>query len=42
MKELVAQNYNNPSIFFWSISNEILIGADNEPLRMNLHNLTDY
>ena len=36
MKELVAQNYNHPSIFFWGISNEILIGADNEPLRSNL------
>ena len=29
MTELVAQNYNHPSIFFWGISNEILIGADN-------------
>ena len=36
MKELVAQNYNHPAIFFWGISNEILIGADNEPLRKNL------
>jgi len=39
MKELVAQNYNHPSIFFWGISNEILIGADNEPLRKNLRDL---
>ena len=39
MTELVAQNYNHPSIFFWGISNEILIGADNEPLRKNLRDL---
>ena len=39
MTELVAQNYNHPSIFFWGISNEILIGADNEPLRTNLRDL---
>ncbi len=36
MIELVAQNYNHPAIFFWGISNEILIGADIEPLRKNL------
>lgn len=41
MIELVAQNYNHPSIFFWGISNEILIGADNEPLRKNLRDLND-
>lgn len=41
MKELVAQNYNHPSIFFWGIANEILIGADNEPLRKNLRALND-
>ena len=39
MKELVAQNYNHPSIFFWGISNEILVGADTEPLRTNLREL---
>ena len=39
MTELVAQNYNHPSIFFWGISNEILIGADIEPLRKNLRDL---
>ena len=39
MKELVAQNYNHPSIFFWGISNEILVGADTEPLRTNLRQL---
>ena len=39
MTELVAQNYNHPAIFFWGISNEILIGQDNEPLRKNLRDL---
>ena len=39
MTELVAQNYNHPAIMFWGISNEILIGADNEPLRKNLRDL---
>lgn len=41
MRELVAQNYNHPSIFFWGIANEILIGADNEPLRKNLRDLQE-
>ena len=41
MIELVAQNYNHPSIFFWGISNEILIGADIEPLRKNLRDLNE-
>lgn len=27
MKELIIQNYNHPSIMFWGISNEILIGG---------------
>ncbi len=39
MTELVAQNYNHPSVFFWGISNEILIGADREDLRKNLRDL---
>ncbi len=39
MTELVAQNYNHPAIFFWGISNEILIGADREDLRQNLRDL---
>lgn len=39
MTELVAQNYNHPSIFFWGISNEITIGAENEPLYRNLAEL---
>ncbi|SKA82523.1 beta-galactosidase [Clostridium sp. USBA 49] len=28
MIELIRQNYNNPSIFFWGIQNEIQIGGD--------------
>ena len=35
MKELVVQNYNHPSIFFWGISNEILIGGISEELVNN-------
>ncbi len=33
IRELVAQNYNHPSIFCWGLSNEVLIGGnDNEKL----------
>ena len=32
MKELVIQNYNHPSIMFWGISNEILIGGISQEL----------
>lgn len=32
MKELVIQNYNHPSIFFWGLSNEILIGGISQKL----------
>ncbi len=35
MKELVIQNYNRPSICFWGISNEILIGGISEKLVEN-------
>ncbi len=35
MKELVIQNYNHPSIFFWGISNEILIGGISKKLVEN-------
>jgi len=41
MTELVAQNYNHPSIMFWGISNEILIGEDREDLRQNLRDLNE-
>ncbi len=35
MKELVIQNYNHPSICFWGISNEILIGGISDQLVEN-------
>jgi beta-galactosidase len=35
MKELIIQNYNHPSIFFWGISNEILIGGISKKLVEN-------
>ena len=39
MTELIAQNYNHPSICFWGLSNEILIGGDREDLTQNLRDL---
>ncbi len=35
MKELIAQNYNHPSICFWGVSNEILIGGISNQLVEN-------
>nr|WP_300786773.1 glycoside hydrolase family 2 TIM barrel-domain containing protein [uncultured Acetatifactor sp.] len=35
MKELIVQNYNHPSICFWGVSNEILIGGISERLVEN-------
>lgn len=35
MKELILQNYNRPSICFWGVSNEILIGGISEQLVEN-------
>lgn len=35
LKELVIQNYNHPSVMFWGISNEILIGGISEKLVEN-------
>ncbi|CVI65905.1 Beta-glucuronidase [Clostridiales bacterium CHKCI001] len=35
LKELIIQNYNHPSICFWGISNEILIGGISEQLIEN-------
>ena len=32
LTELVVQNYNHPSIMFWGISNEILIGGISQKL----------
>ena len=39
MGELIAQNYNHPSICFWGIANEITIGGESEPLYRNLCDL---
>ena len=42
MKELVAQNYNHPSIFVWGLSNEISMkGAEDPDLLENHHILND-
>ncbi len=35
MKELIIQNYNHPSIMFWGVSNEILIGGISDQLVEN-------
>lgn len=39
MKELIAQNYNHPSICFWGISNEITIAGESEALVENQREL---
>lgn len=39
LRELIAQNYNHPSICFWGISNEITIGKESEELEENLQEL---
>ena len=39
MQELIVQNYNHPSIMFWGLSNEILIGGISERLVENHKNL---
>ena len=39
MKELIIQNYNHPSIMFWGISNEILIGGISQELVDTHHDL---
>ncbi|MEG0291024.1 MAG: glycoside hydrolase family 2 TIM barrel-domain containing protein, partial [Erysipelotrichaceae bacterium] len=41
MTELVVENYNHASIFFWGISNEITIGGENEELLKNLIDLKE-
>ncbi len=41
MKELIIQNYNHPSICFWGVSNEILIGGISEQLVENHKELND-
>ena len=39
MRELIAQNYNHPSICFWGIGNELTIGGYCEALYRNLCDL---
>ena len=39
LKELIIQNYNHPSICFWGISHEILIGGISDKLVENHHEL---
>ena len=41
MKELIYQNYNHSSIFFWGISNEITIAGDIPGLTDNLRELDE-
>ena len=41
LKELIIQNYHHPSICFWGISNEILIGGISEQLVQNHKELND-
>lgn len=41
LKELIIQNYNHPSICFWGISNEILIGGISEKLVENHRKLNE-
>ena len=41
MKELVAQNYNHPSIVVWGLSNEITISGSDEDLIENHRILND-
>ncbi len=41
MKELIAQNYNHPSIVVWGLSNEISIGGSSEDLLENHRILND-
>ncbi len=39
MTELIAQNYHHPSILFWGIGNEIIIGGECEEQQQNLRDL---
>ena len=39
MKELIVQNYNHPSIFFWGISNEITMSGASDPDLIENHRL---
>ncbi len=37
IKEMVVQNYNHPSIFFWGLSNEILMRGNDHPKLLGCH-----
>ena len=37
IRELVAQNYNHPSIFFWGLSNEVLMAGNDHSTLMDCH-----
>lgn len=37
IREMCAQNYNHPSICFWGLSNEILIGGNDDPKLIPCH-----
>lgn len=39
MKELIAQNYNHPSIFVWGLSNEVSMKGDKDPELIENHRL---
>ncbi len=39
MKELIAQNYNHPSIIVWGLSNEISMKGDEDPDMLENHRL---
>ncbi len=39
MKELIAQNYNHPSIVVWGLSNEISMKGDEDPDMLENHRL---
>lgn len=37
IKEMCVQNYNHPSICFWGLSNEILMGGNDHPKLLKCH-----
>lgn len=39
LREMIAQNYNHPSVFVWGIANEITMGGTSEALYRNLNDL---
>ena len=39
MKELISQNYNHASIFFWGLSNEITMNGEKDPDLIDNHRM---